>query len=53
MIWAPALINSSLESPFTVPCVPTGMKTGVWTSPCAVFNIPVRALDFPSRAVTL
>jgi hypothetical protein len=29
--------------PFTVPCVPTGMKAGVCTLPCGVTNSPRRA----------
>jgi hypothetical protein len=28
----------------TVAAVPTGIKTGVFTSPCGNFSIPVRAL---------
>src|SRR5580704_11309735 len=35
--------NSRGRIPFTVACVPTGMKTGVSTSPCAVWRMPARA----------
>jgi hypothetical protein len=35
---------------FTVPWVPTGMKAGVFTFPCAVEMTPERAL--PSLEVT-
>ena len=32
------------ETPFTVATVPTGMKTGVSTSPCGVSRRPARAV---------
>ena len=35
MIWAPAARRSSGLRLLTVPCVPTGMKAGVSTAPCA------------------
>jgi hypothetical protein len=35
----------------TAPCVPTGMKAGVGTTPCGVCISPARAS--PSRCVTL
>jgi hypothetical protein len=35
---------------FTVPCVPTGMKTGVSTTPCGVVSRPRRARDEESVA---
>ena len=37
----------------TVPCVPTGMKTGVWTSPCAVVSLPSRAFVDLSFCISL
>lgn len=36
-----------------VPCVPTGMNTGVSTSPCRNVIIPTRALVVPHFAITL
>ena len=33
----------STVKPFTVACVPTGMKAGSWTSPRAVVNVLRRA----------
>src|SRR4051812_33631341 len=50
MIWAPSARTSSGVTLFTVAFVPTGMKTGVCTSPCAVRSTPARAA--PSVAVT-
>ncbi len=38
-----SLMRSRGSRPLTVACVPTGMNTGVSTSPCAVCNIPARA----------
>src|SRR5215813_12625344 len=35
--------RSRCVSPLTVACVPTGMKTGVWMSPCEVCSTPARA----------
>src|ERR1051326_7797329 len=35
--------RSRARTPLTVACVPTGMKTGVSTSPCAVWRMPARA----------
>jgi len=32
------------SEPFTVACVPTGMKAGVCTAPCGVTNSPRRAV---------
>src|SRR5262249_55729118 len=40
---APAARTVSGASPFTVACVPTGMKAGVATAPCAVAISPQRA----------
>jgi len=36
---------SAASSAFTVACVPTGMKTGVGTSPWSVCKIPARARE--------
>src|ERR1039457_4636093 len=33
-----------IGTPLTVPSVPTGINTGVWTSPCGMKNRPARAL---------
>src|SRR5437016_6209057 len=41
----PAARRSAGVSPFTVPCVPTGMKAGVGTSPCEVTSVPARGPD--------
>src|SRR3989441_3836171 len=49
-IWAPAVRRSSGPRAFTVACVPTGMKIGVSTTPCAVVSRPARAA--PSVATT-
>ena len=43
MISAPSSSSSSGVIALTVPCVPTGMKTGVSTSPCGVYKRPRRA----------
>src|SRR6185503_10614141 len=43
MIWAPAALRSSGLRLFTVPCVATGMKAGVSTSPWGVRSRPARA----------
>src|SRR5690242_12013655 len=43
MISAPVARTSSGINPFTVACVPTGMKAGVWTEPCGVTSSPRRA----------
>ena len=50
-ISAPSECSSSGSTDFTVAFVPTGMKAGVRTSPCAVRSTPARAA--PSRAVTV
>jgi len=42
----PHSTNSSGDIAFTVACVPTGMKTGVFISPWAVCNTPVCVVDF-------
>ena len=39
--------------PFNVPFVAHGTKVGVFTVPCAVFIIPVRAFDFLERCKAL
>ena len=38
-----ALSRSRCVTPFTAPCVPTGMNAGVSTSPCGVVITPRRA----------
>lgn len=43
MISAPSSSSASCRSAFTVACVPTGMKEGVWMAPCGVFKTPRRA----------
>src|SRR5262245_10021652 len=47
---APAARTVSGASPFTVACVPTGMKAGVATAPCSVTISPQRAA--PSVAIS-
>src|SRR5688572_16802126 len=47
---APPPPTSSMVSVLTVPAVPTGMKVGVWTTPCGVTNRP--ALAVPAVAST-
>src|SRR5436189_2956210 len=47
---APSARSSSGSTVLTVAFVPTGMKTGVGTSPCAVRSVPARA--GPSVAVS-
>src|SRR5437868_7100992 len=49
---APAARRSSGVSPVTVARVPTVMKAGVSTAPCAVMSLPRRARVLPSCAVT-
>src|SRR3989338_7585372 len=44
MICAPVCVRSSGDNAFTVACVPTGIKIGVWTTPCGVVKEPERAL---------
>src|SRR5689334_9752034 len=48
MIWVCISSNSRGSSALTVAWVPTGMKTGVCTSPWIVFKTPRRALVFVS-----
>src|SRR5687768_12632910 len=43
MIDAPASSRSRCRAALTVPCVPTGMKAGVSTTPCGVSKRPRRA----------
>src|SRR5271156_1551868 len=43
MISAPISSSASLRRPFTVACVPTGIKNGVCTAPCGVLKTPRRA----------
>src|SRR6266516_3769830 len=43
MICAPASSSIAWVRALTVPCVPTGMKTGVSMAPCAVVSRPLRA----------
>src|SRR6266568_3837191 len=50
MISASAARTSSWCTPLIVPCVPTGMKAGVRTTPCAVLISPARAA--PSVAIS-
>ena len=40
MICVPISRSSRGSIAFTLPCVPTGMNTGVSTTPCAVVNRP-------------
>ena len=42
MIWRPTSSRSRGVIAFTAPCVPTGMNTGVSTSPCAVTSAAAR-----------
>ena len=49
-IWTPRASSSSWVIPLTVPAVPTGMNTGVSTTPCGVWRRPARARVFSSRA---
>jgi len=42
-ISAPVALRSPGDSARTVPCVPTGMKTGVSTVPWGRVRVPVRA----------
>src|SRR5208282_1882353 len=44
MIWVPISRSSRGSSALTLACVPTGMNTGVATTPCAVERQPRRAL---------
>ena len=39
----PMLCRSAESSALTEPCVATGMKAGVGTSPCGVCRVPMRA----------
>src|ERR1035438_5083082 len=48
MIWVPISRSSRGSIAFTLPCVPTDMKTGVSTTPCVVVNRPRRALELAS-----
>src|SRR5947209_2223331 len=50
MISAPAARTSSWCTPLIAPCVPTGMKAGVRTTPCDVVISPARAA--PSVAIS-
>jgi len=45
--------KSSEDKVFTEACVPTGMKTGVFTSPWGVFITPARAWQFLSLLINL
>ena len=38
IICAPVSRSRPGSTPFTVPCVPTGMNAGVSTTPCGVVN---------------
>ena len=49
MIWVPISRSSRDPCAFTLPCVPTDMKTGVSTTPCGVVSRPSRALEVGSR----
>src|SRR3989338_1286564 len=53
MISAPALIRSSEHTALTVPCVPTGINTGVSIPPWGGDNFPRRALELFSFFKTL
>ena len=48
MIWEPISHSSRGSSAFTLPCVPTDIKTGVSTTPCGVVNRPRRARELAS-----
>ena len=48
IIWAPKPFTSSGVIDLTVACVPTGMNTGVWISPCGVWTTPLLAPEFLS-----
>jgi hypothetical protein len=48
---APVARTASAVIAFTVAAVPTGMKTGVSISPCAVCSTPVRASPSVARDV--
>ena len=48
MICVPISRSSRGSIAFTLPCVPTDMKTGVSTTPCGVVNRPRRALELAS-----
>src|SRR5438105_2720565 len=50
MMSAPAARTSSWWTPLIAPCVPTGMKAGVRTTPCDVAISPARAP--PSVAIS-
>jgi hypothetical protein len=50
MMRAPRRSMSPDDNALTVACVPTGMNTGVSTTPCAVSSKPARAR--PARATT-
>src|ERR1700742_4207373 len=49
MISAPVAFTDSGSIALTVPAVPTGMKAGVLTTPCAVWSWPRRALPSVAR----
>jgi hypothetical protein len=51
IIRAPAASNSSGDTDFTEPLVPTGIKTGVSTTPCSVRITPALARDSVDRAI--
>ncbi|EKD33848.1 MAG: hypothetical protein ACD_75C02575G0001 [uncultured bacterium] len=49
MICALISVRFSGVTALTVPCVPTGMKTGVWITPCLVLTSPLRAAHSEER----
>jgi hypothetical protein len=51
MIRAPAASSSSGDTDFTEPLVPTGINTGVSTTPWEVRITPARARDSVDRAI--
>src|SRR5688572_22215237 len=50
MIEAPISSRSRCSAAFTLPCVPTGMKAGVSTTPCGVVSVPSRAAPSEARS---
>src|SRR5438105_5035842 len=53
MICAPASSRSRWRIALTLPCVPTGMKAGVCTTPCGVVSSPRRAAPSVARSSKL
>lgn len=51
MIWQLRSSNCFGVTPFSVPCVPTGIKTGVLTGPCGSVSSEALALVVEHRAI--